>query len=217
MFLDKGRTFYYVLDWSGNKVLRYDDNWNFIEYKNYSYPFHMIVVNTSIYIIGEYIYKTDKYLNFIKSGGNRGSIRGIYYNQEDNNIYVAMCLNDVKRIDILNLGLKSVDYIDLSPYLTGNDNTYSIQGYNGYLYVGSYSGVLIILKNKRFIEMFNVCDQCPVTSIFFDQFGYMVAAGYLFYPNKTYTGKSLYVRDINFDSKGRLVVVDGYGNVKVYY
>ena len=121
MFIDTESTFYYVLDWAGSKVFRYDDNWNFIEYKSYySYPFHMIVVNNSIYINGEKIYKTDKYLNFIKSGGNGGGLRGIYYNPENNNIYVAMCQNELKRIDIFNLGLKFVDYIDLTPYLTEN-------------------------------------------------------------------------------------------------
>ena len=51
----------------------------------------------------------------------------------------------------------------------------------------------------------------------------MVAGSYLYNPNKTFTGISVsqwdlnkyLIWDINFDSKGRLVIVDGY--VKVYY
>ena len=82
----------------------------------------------------------------------------------------------------------------------------------------------LVIENQQIINTFDGCDF--VTSIIFDQSGYMATSCYgqrklyLYDNNLSYTGKSISIDydalTIAFDSKGRFVVVSS-DQISIYY
>jgi hypothetical protein len=66
MMIDINTT-YYVTDWYFDRILMYDEDWNFVEYEYFSTPRYICVIDNNLYITrgGGVIYKTDKYLNLL--------------------------------------------------------------------------------------------------------------------------------------------------------
>ena len=211
-YLVDSNTTYYALDYNANRIVIYDENWQYLTFKNLTYPAYMITVNNSLYIAAKnFIYKTDKYLNITKQyNSTSAGYHGLYYNSSSNTIYVASYLKYL--IDVFDLNLNLVDSINISTY-----QPWSIQGYKNYIYVGTSTGHLIVIENKVIIQTVTVCNVAQLTSIQIDNFGYMALScyndnkAYLYYSsNVSYTGMSLtysvnpYLT--NFDSNGRFIV-----------
>ena len=216
---------YYVTDSEWNKINIFDENWNFINSKTYPFPHNIATINNTLFITSENsIYKTDKNLILIHQYNATNSPRyyGMYYNRTNYLIYVAAF--DSKRIDIFDFKLLDrIDSIDLSTY----PYPYSIQAHKNNLYIGTYNGQIIVVSNKKVVKTFNGCNGCSdyITSIIFDNFGYMGTSsstgyGYLFYPNGTLTNKRISapanLEYISFDSKARLVLVSTK-QIGIYY
>ena len=209
-YLHDSNTTYYVFDFSG-KVILYDENWSYLTYYNFTGIFNMIAINNSLYLTAYgYIMKTDKYLNVILQTPCSGNNVGIYYDWPNNCIYVVNY--DQNIIYIFDLNLILIDSIPVSGY----SMPWSVQMFNNELYVGTSTDILVI-ANKTIIRTFNGCNGVStwVTSIYFDQNGYMAnccvgsSAVYLYSPNGTYLGKSIATAlpfFVTFDTKGRFIV-----------
>ena len=216
-YLVDSNTTHYVLDWSGNKIIIFDENWQYLTFQSFNNPAFMISVNNGLYIsANNFIYKTDKYLNktnqyYSASAG----YRGLYFNSTNNTITVTDYQN--KKIDTFYLNLSLVDSIPTPTY-----QPYSMQGYRNYIYVGTLSGHLLVIENRAILRILNVCNpNIYLTSILIDHFGYMSLScvhdkkAYLYYSsNSSYTGMSLtYTVSpwyLNFDSNGRFVLISPY-------
>ena len=186
-------TTFYALDWTGNKIIIYDSNWQYLTYKNFSSPINMITVNNSLYISGDnFIYKTDKNLNITKQYYSASAgYRGLFFNSSGNTIYVAGFSK--KAIDILDLNLIFVDSISTSTY-----SPCSVQRYKNYVYAGTGSSQLLVIENKVIIQTVVACASLALTSILIDHFGYitfsclMKTQNYLYHTeNISYTGMNL--------------------------
>ena len=202
---------YYALDWTGNKIIIYDKNWQYLTFKIFTRPTYMITVNNSLYISGDNsVYKTDKYLN-ITGQSATACYRGLFYNSKSNTIFVAGYYKYT--IDVFDLNLNLVDSIPTTTY-----QPYSVQGYKNYIYVGTMSGHLLVIENKVIIQTATVCAGTQPTAIIIDNFGFMALGCYyknsaqLYYSsNVSYTGFSFtYTVNpyfVNFDSNGRFIVI----------
>ena len=144
----------------------------------------------------------------------------MYQNSSNNTIYVAGYYKYA--IDVFDLNLNLVDSINTSTY-----RPWSIQRYKNYIYVGTYSGHLLVIDNKVIIKTFTVCALGTLTFIQIDQIGFMalncyfVNTAYLYYSsNVSYTGMSMANAVnpwfINFDTNGRFVVIST-SQMDIYY
>ena len=205
-------TTYYALDYSANRIIIFDSNWQYLTFKNFTGPAYMITVNNSLYIsCNNNVYKTDKYLNITSQYNSYDCYRGLYYNSSNNTIYVS----GGSKIYIFDLNLTLVDSIQTKTY-----QLYSLQGYKNYIYAGTHnSSCLLVIENKVIIQIYPICNSGTLTSILIDHFGYIVLSCnidkkvYLYYSsNMTYTNKSLtyagvYPHFINFDSNDQFVII----------
>jgi hypothetical protein len=87
-------TSYYVVDYDSG-VFLLNDSYGYVTKKTFSKPNYIVNVNSSLYITGENnIWKTDKYLNILKTFTSSGAnYRGILYNCTENLIYLAPYTN----------------------------------------------------------------------------------------------------------------------------
>ena len=223
--LESVSTSFYIVDHTNDTVFKLDDTWAYVGRNSFYKPTWVIVVSSSLYISGDSnIYKVDNNLNVLKQYNASITIpfyRGIYYDPADYLIYAA------------SPSLHAIHVFDLNLSLNGNisTSTYeprSIVGYNSKLYVGTTVGTILLILNRAIINSFDGClgNSTVVTSILFDQFGYMATICnsynrmYLYHSNGTYVGKSLatvtspYVS--KFDSIGRFIIVSWY-QISFYY
>ena len=221
-----GKT-YFITDPVANRVYMFDENWNALSYQSFSRPAYMLAINNTVYISGVYnVYIADKDLNTLNQYNAADSpyYNGVYLNATSYLLYIVS--NGKSTIDIFNLNLNRVDTISIAQY----SNPYSIQGFNNNLYVGTYRGLILVISNKIVIRTFNGCNSnCLaniITSIVFDQFGYMATTNdasvannaYLYDSNALLIGSFSvpnYLCDMQFDSKGRLIFVS-FNQITIY-
>jgi hypothetical protein len=229
MINDVNTSNYYVTDPEGSKIYMFDDNWDYINYKTYFKPVYILTINETVYITGIFnIYKADKNLNIIKQYNAPGSpyYNGIYHNETNSLLYIVS--NNDFSIDVFDLDLMILDSILISPSLYSNP--YSIQGYNNSIYVGTYGGLILVIINKTVVKTFNGCfNSCSlniITSILFDQYGYMITTTDSSFNNNVYLYKLSsfigtfssfsYLCDVKLDSKGRLIFIS-FKQIYIYY
>ena len=105
-------TSYYVLD--TETIFLLNDNYAYVTQKKFSLPFYLVNTNSSLYITGdENMWKTDKYLNVLKTHTKYASYRDIYLNSTENFIYVASEAYTYFQAFDLNLVLKNT--VSISP------------------------------------------------------------------------------------------------------
>lgn len=205
-------TVYYVVD--SNKIFMFNDNWTFLGYKLLGSPNYIISDGINMFITGDSrLLKTDGNLNILNQYNAASSphYRGIYYNSTTGLIYVAA------------YWLTAIHVFDTNLVLTGNISTknnapYSISGYNGQLYVGTYSGSILVIFNSTMIDTFNGCynNLAIVNFITFDSFKNMATICsnnqmYLYDSIGNFNNKSIATLSnpgyIGFDSKRRFVLI----------
>ena len=202
---------------SNGKIIEFNENWKFITYKTaFYFPNHMISVNNSVIYITGYsnVYKADKYLNLIQSFySNSSDFTDLFYNEYTNTLFVVSYFQEtVYEFDI---NLNVVGQLTTPKYVP-----YSVQGLDNQLYVGTTTGEILVFANGVMSQIIQVQKglSTVVTSILFDEYGYMAAACgefhslYLYYTNGSFTGMNLttyaqYPQNIRFDSNGNFVVV----------
>ena len=222
LYLDTNST-YYIIESTSNKIFMFDENWNYLLNRTIPGPSHLISSNNMIYIsaFGN-IFQTDKNLNiFLNYTCPYGGVNyaGIYHNATDNTVFAVS--NFLTLIHIFDQNLTIIDSINLSPY-----NPYSLEENNDKLYVGTSNSDIIMIQNRTIICTFKIFNgiQAPVNSIKIDMNGYMAVVSslniaYLYNINGSYTGLCFAVpstsMDINFDSKGRCIIVSTY-QISIY-
>jgi hypothetical protein len=221
MLIDS-QTSYYIMDSNNGRIIIFDKNWKYSSTISISSPYSMITKNNYLYITSDYyIYKTDKFLNSIKqypsNNPNYMGFRGICYNSNDNYIYAVS--NNYYRIYSFDLNLNLID----SFYISTWGSPWGIQSYDNKLYVSNSYYYIYIVVNRTVINSFPVPEF--VTSMLFDQFGFVATTSHysnqinIYTSNGTYTGKSFptvsYSRYMDFDSKNRLIVLS-YFQLSIY-
>jgi hypothetical protein len=217
-------SFYYIPDTLKNYIYIFDYQWHYADYKYFTSPTYIISVGSNFYISGENnMWKTDQNLNLLAqySTNNDPFYQGIYYNSTSSYIYVAA--NKKSSIHVFDLNLKHVESFSTQSYYP-----WSIAGFNNRMYIGCLtSGKILVIVNRNIIATLNGCNgqYDDVTSIIFDQSGYMATSCnktgnlYLYNNNLSYVGFFISIANpmsIGFDSRGRFVVVSKY-QISLYY
>jgi len=209
-------SYYYFSDNALNKIFILKEKWSYVSSKVFDSPAYFSTIGSSLYATGDKnIWKLDQNLNILiqfNATGTSPNYRGIYINSTNNLIYTAPYSFNV--IHVFNLNLSFSHNISTSPY-----KPYSISGYNNQMFVGDDAkGTILVIENETIVNEFNGCNgnKFMLSYILFDDCGLMATSCsnkklYLYYPNRTYTGKSLNTppnpRYIGFDSKGRFVQI----------
>jgi hypothetical protein len=229
-FYSSCNTSYYVLDHGTNIVYTLNDDWLYVSYKSFLFaspkifPTYMIIIGSTLYVTDDSnLWKIDKNLNILIQYTSIVSVpnyRGIYHKSSNGFIYVAP--SSLTEIQVFHLNLTNSHKISVAPY-----NPFSISEYNNKMYVGTTSGTILVMQNEIIINEFNGCNMAnaALTSILFDQYGYMATSCdlrnklYLYTQNGTYTGTSLSTpalpRYIGFDTKGRFVLIS-FNQISIY-
>jgi hypothetical protein len=192
-------------------IIEYDENWEYKNHMSFEYPIHLISVNDTIYVICSFqIIKTDRYFNAIKKFTGVQSFVDAFYNSTKNTFFLLSFFLD-HQIYEFDLDLNIID----SFYIL--EDIWSLNGYNQNIYAGGTSGALYIIKDKvisQKIEVYNT----RLTSIVFDDYGYMAISTYynifLYYSNGTFTNlimpsNTSYINRIAFDLQGKFIVIKG--------
>ncbi len=193
----------------------YDENW---EHKNFSNairnPAFMVTVDNMIYIsASNAVYKTDKHINIINSYNQTDkAFRGIYYDKPTESLFVAVSSNQTidNSIIMLDRNLTFLDSINITVNIP-----FSLNGYDGKLFVGTTGGKILAIQNKTIIISINTLCGATVSSLLIDDFGYMVVLcyrnlnSYIYHTNGSLIGdftKFDNTLNVNFDTKGRLII-----------
>ena len=214
---------YYISDSGSAIVYKLSDTWEYVAQNYFPSPKMILAISNNLYISAESnIFKTDNNLNVLSQYNASDTFyQGFYYNPADNLIYVASSLSNAIHVFDLNLSFNSS--ISTSTY-----SPFSIAGYNSQLYVGTETGLIVVIVNRTILTSFDGClgSSNIIRSILFDQFGYFASTCedsnklYLYTSNGTYTGKSLetpfYAEFIQFDSVGRFVLLSAL-EISIYY
>jgi hypothetical protein len=217
-------SYYYFSDNTLNKIFILNESWSYVSSKVFNSPAYISTFGNSLYATGnKNIWKLDQNLSILiqyNATGTSPNYRGIYINSTKNFIYTAPFSFNV--IHVFNLNLSFSHNISTSTY-----KPFSISGYNNQMFVGDFSnGFILVIENERIVNEFNGCNGnlFMLSHILFDDCGLMATSCnnnqlYLYYPNGTFTGKSLNTsadpRYIGFDSKGRFVQIS-WKKISIY-
>lgn len=203
-------------NYNGN-IIKFNASWDFITYKHFAndqFTFLKIIEN-KLFITGyNGFYQLDANLNLIKIyNSTAANYRSLYFNKI--NGYFYLCSLNQYSISVLDIDLNFKKTINMQS--TGPITT--IAGSNQNLYVGTYTGNVIVLENELIIKTFTrVCEKL-ISSITIDAFGFMYIS----------CSQEIRVYDINgkflssfvltqnlfqtgIDSSGRLIVFNSYTN-----
>ncbi len=207
---------YYVMQNGFSRIIKFDNEWNFIKYSSISNNFMISLVDNNInrLFISSFsgMSEIDENLNLVKSVPVTGYNFGLYFNSTSAELLVSSGLYAI--INVFNLNLTLIGNITV-PYT----NKYILE-YNGLLYVSSESSYMMVLENQIFHHSFStLCYYIQNFAI--DQNGILAiscytGAIYLYITNGTYTGQSwqspIYnLMSISFDINGNLVISNYYG------
>ena len=201
------KTIYYVASY--DKICMFNDNWDFIGYRNFSYVYIILAVKDNIYISrSSGIVKTDRNLNSIDFFNNFDTFGSMYFSSTNNLLYIAR----YQSILILDLNLKlkgTIYYSDIDTIFEYKNKIYASQ-----------NNKVFALVNNSLVKSFELDHYCGPVKLS-DQFGYMLSTCYfqgdylyLLYPNGTNSMRSLKfkesIRYVGFDSKGNLICLTDF-------
>ena len=113
--VDNNLTSYYAVDYGAGKIIRINENWEFLSIKTIAYGCFIKLVENEFFISSESgILKTDKDLNIIKIFLNGTLYRGLYYNETSKNIF-GVCWN-AYIIEIFDKNFNLLDSISTGSY-----------------------------------------------------------------------------------------------------
>jgi hypothetical protein len=217
-------TTYYVANYGLNHVVIYNEFWEYQTYKTLAGCALIKAVGEELYVAAnDYIYKTDKNVNQIKSFANSGATyRGLYYNKTCDCLFATS--HSHKNIDIFDRNLTHLDSISVGPYGT----PYGIDGYKNELFVGTIAAdhKILVIQNKTIVKFYDTMFIATITAIVIDIYGLMAVSFLenltigLYHVNGTNMGisKQVFTKPYHFkkDSKGRLIVTT-VSELAIYY
>ncbi len=133
IIVDNNVTSYYVMDYSANNIVKFNENWEYLSIKAIAGCFIKLVENEFFLSSDSGILKTDKDLNIIKTFSSGTVYRGLYYNETSKNIFVVRWGTYI--IEKFDLNLTLLDSIS-----TGSYPPYALNGYKNELFVGTTIG-----------------------------------------------------------------------------
>ena len=188
----KRRAKYYIADYDGGRIYLFDDSFNFLSTKLFKNAAYIVTYADKLYITSDtQIWKTDCNLNILSqytSPNGTSMFNGVYFNSATKLLYIAGY--NAYQVLVFDLNFKQKDKIPTSSYYP-----FSITGYDKKLYVGTTNGLVLEIADRKIIGSFNGCNgntNAWLTSIMFDQFGYITTTcdkTYLYHSNGIYTVK----------------------------
>ena len=176
----------------------------------------------SFYITSSaYLTKTDLNFGIISQYSGRGGYWGIYFDNFNSLFYVVSYENTC--IDVFDTNITYQNSISL----TGYPRPFSINQFNGKLYVGiSNTSQVLVLQNNAISNVYTISSCLGIYSIYFGNNGYVATPCYL---NNIATISNLngvsenltistgiYPTLVTVDSEGRLVVIS-VNQIDIYY
>jgi hypothetical protein len=220
-FTDDWTTTYYATDYSGQRLISFDENWEYKAYFGLDFvPVNLKQIGSFIYVTTNGgIYKLNKCLKVVNYTENFLYNNGLSYNEQNETILVSdERFGQINKYD-KNLVLK--DSID-----TSNNRSSSIQFSNGKYYVGTLYGKVLVIQSDKVIKSFSTKCEMYITSIIIDKFGNLAILCweknmiYIYNSDGIYLDKSIQVPTksiyMEIDAKGRLVIV-GRTQISLYY
>jgi hypothetical protein len=218
-------TYNYIIDYQIGVAYIYDNYWQYQSYKATPYPnpYHYVYVSGYFYIVADaYVYKTDTNFNLIGTPYYGSyAYRGVAY--INGLIYAAHPVLRVIQV-FSTTSFNNYQYVlNTSPH-SGNGLCY----YNGKLYVGSNTGVVLVYSTvssgSTFTSSFQTACTTYIMSISVDVSGSLGLSclggfGYAYTISGTLqnTLSNLgQVASIFLDSNGRLITV-AYNAIYIYY
>ena len=169
---------YYVVDYSTQRVIQFDQFWNHQKFYGLPYQSWSIkYVNGYFYIpAGKYLNKTDRNFNIIASYNSDANFRSIYYDSSSALFYVT---GDTRGVSVFDTScfrqrlLYVLGYTPLNALSYFNDNLY-IDSTNSLILISKTAGVSInsIFYNTLISQYKTVCST-SITSLTIDLDGYM--------------------------------------------
>ena len=216
-----GSTIYYLVDWIQTRVILFDANWSYQNYSNLPFQsYSMKYASGSFFLSADsYFYKTDFKFNPIAQYYNlNAGYRGIFFSKSTSMFYVVSY--KLNRIDIFNTDCQLQQKISIS------GSPWSINSFNGNLYVGTDSSQVMIIQNNMVNFTINSCYTGYVLGIYFDQYGNMATTCHNINIINLYTYNgvfentllqtSAYPYALDIDFQGRMIVVSLY-ELDIYY
>ena len=225
--MNEATTKYYVSDFDINQILIFNENWEFVESKQFFKSVSsmkrigdkiLVSINTQS---KTYLHTLDNNFNFLQnaSTGLMSSYLDFWYNELNEFIYIPS--HNHQRIDVYDQNLILLKSISVPGYYIK-----SINGYKNILYAGTLTGEILVIENDKITKFFKVCNKLYAYSIQFDSMGLMAVNCYyeksikLFTVNgvnmnwsKNTTESSNY---FDIDSKGRMIILTSH-EISIYY
>ena len=219
---------YYVIDYSAQKVVIFNQYWVYQSYKALnalSYPYDLRLVGAYFYIsANDFFYRTDAAFNVQNPSYSYANAiyRQIYYDSANSKFYVVA--NNLNQIHVFNTLCSFLQAISLSY------SAYGINYYNGKLYVSlTFPNQVLIIQNGVVSSQFTVsqCNSNLITAIAVDSYGYLALScsldNQIFvydyngnYQNIALTSTTNMLYNTNIDASGRYVLMDG-SYLDIYY
>ena len=100
MYSSPSTTYYYVMDWSADKIYISNDDWSLISFKAFTTPAYMISIGSSLYMTGHHnVWKVNQDFNISinYNPGDSPIYTGLSYNPSNGLIYVvSYMLNEIQ-------------------------------------------------------------------------------------------------------------------------
>jgi hypothetical protein len=223
-------TYYLVIHCFMSRVVIFNQNWNYINNTDLlANSYTMKYIGGYFYITSDTIfYKTD--MNFVVLASSTNPeydvYRQIYYDSSSSKFYVGTYHS--KYISIFDTSCSLIDTISLAVY---NYETFGINYFNGYFYVGVVNSnkiIKLLINGTITSEYETIClsSYLQIASITIDSFGYLAvtcnADGkiLLLDYNLNYLNQYLITSNgphvTSIDSYGRFVIMTGDG-LEIYY
>jgi hypothetical protein len=214
---------YFVIDYGQSEIIEFNQNFSFVSSYYLTNARFIITVNNSntieIYVSSYYgVYKFNIALTPIEYYYHSyKQYSGIYYNQTGD--YILVC-SDPYYIEFLRRDdLTFIKYISTKPYLPTD-----IREYNGILFVGTTTNIVLLIKDEIISSLFNTT--CfSITSLAIDAFGNIavICSQYIHlystngtYLNVTWTSPIGNITSIDFDGFGNFVVT-AYDGIHIFH
>ncbi len=216
---------YYALDNINNthsNFVLYNRNWTYLTYKTMPIykPYSILSINNELFITAyNGIYKSDKFLNIVKSYIRAGAVyKSIYHNNTTDILYVASF--GYNRIDLFYRNFSFIGSISLT------NQPWALTEKKGKFYVGISDGSIAVIENNLVVKSITTLCTGFISSILIDKnelMGVLCFSNsmlYLYTTNGSYTGKNMTTpsnaRFINYDLNGHFIITAGF-QINVYY
>jgi hypothetical protein len=201
---------YYSLDMVEKYIIKYDENWQYLDNKAIDEPINVITVDKELFVAArDAIMRLDRNMNQLYSHGNSNSnYGGSYYNKTIDSFLVTS--EAYTRLDVFSRTLSLTESISIAPYYG-----LSCVEYNNKLFIGTSVGTILIMQQKIVISSFTTVCSAKIYSILIDDYDCLAILCsnnivYLYRTNGTYRGVSRTVttnsKYMGFDANGKLII-----------